>query len=112
LRLFPFSVKAGASYAISLWAKSDPEQRLSFATDQDSLRHNMKIQSPQYVEIELGAFGKARFVPDQEWRRYMTFITIPYDTLATFRTNLILKMPGQGVAWFDDLKVYEEKQKK
>ena len=73
LRLFPFPVKAGASYAISIWAKSDPEQRLSSVTDQDSVRHNNKNMNPQYVEIELGAFGKARFVPDQEWRRYMTF---------------------------------------
>ena len=47
--------------------------------------------------------------PDREWRRYMTFITIPSDTLKSFRTNLIIRMPGQGVAWFDEMKVYEEK---
>ena len=69
----------------------------------------LKILNPQYVEIELGVFGKARFVPDEEWRRYMTFITIPSDTLKSFRTNLIIRMPGQGVAWLDDMKVYEEK---
>jgi hypothetical protein len=109
LRLFPFSVRAGRTYAISLWAKSDPEQRLSFVTKHGNERHNVKNDEPQYVEIELGAFGKARFVPDQEWRRYMAFISIPSDTLDTFRTNLILKMPGQGVGWFDELKVYEEK---
>jgi hypothetical protein len=57
----------------------------------------------------MGVFGKARFVPDKEWRRYMTFITIPADTLRSVRTNLLIRMPGQGVAWFDDLKVYEEK---
>jgi hypothetical protein len=28
-----------------------------------------------------------------------------------FKTNLILKMPGQGVAWFDNIKVFEEKEK-
>jgi hypothetical protein len=66
--------------------------------------------NPQYVEIEMGAFGKARFVPDEEWRRYMTFVSIPQDTLKSFRTNLIIRMPGQGVAWIDDMKVYEEKQ--
>jgi hypothetical protein len=109
LRLFPFRVKAGASYAISVWAKSDPEQRLANVTNQDSLRHYVKKLNPQYVEIELGVFGKARFVPDEEWRRYMTFITIPSDTLKSFRTNLFIKMPGRGVAWFDDMKVYEEK---
>ena len=64
---------------------------------------------PQYVEILLGEFGRARFVPDNEWRRYVTFVTIPTDTLASFKTNLILKMPGHGVAWFDEVKVYEEK---
>jgi hypothetical protein len=108
LRMFPFRVKAGSSYAISVWAKSDPEQRLFFVTNQDSMRLIEKNRNPQYVEIELGAFGKARFVPDQDWRRFMTFITIPSDTLKSFRTNLILRMPGQGVAWFDELKVYEE----
>ncbi len=109
LRMFPFRVKAGSSYAISVWAKSDPEQRIFFVTNQDSMRLIEKHRNTQYVEVELGAFGKARFVPDQEWRRFMTFITIPSDTLKSFRTNLIIKMPGQGVAWFDELKVYEEK---
>jgi hypothetical protein len=108
LRLFPFPVKAGRSYAISVWAKSDPEQRLSIATIQNNERHCIMNLNPQYVEIVLGAFGRARFVPDQEWRRYMTFVAIPSDTLESFRTNLIIKMPGQGVAWIDDLKVYEE----
>ena len=69
----------------------------------------IKNHNPQYVEIELGAFGKARFVPDREWRRYMTFIDIPSDTLKPFRTNLIIKMPGKGVAWIDDMKVYKER---
>jgi hypothetical protein len=108
LRLFPIAVKAGESYAISVWAKSDPEQRLSFATLQDSIRLYNKYQNLQYVEIELGSFGKARFAPDKEWRRYMTFITIPSDTSKSVRTNLIIRMPGQGVAWIDDLKVFKE----
>ena len=67
-----------------------------------------KKQMPQYVEISLGEFGQARFIPDKEWRRYVTFVTIPNDTLPLFKTNLILKMPGQGVAWFDQLKVLED----
>ena len=110
LRLFPFQVKAGSSYAISVWAKSDPEQKISFATNRDSVRPYNMNHNPQYVEIEMGAFGKARFVPDKEWRRYMTFIAIPKDTLKSFRTNLLIRMPGQGVAWIDDMKVFEEKQ--
>ena len=108
LRLFPFQVKAGSSYAISVWAKSDPEQKFPHATIKDSIPLYDKNNIPQYIEIYLGAFGKARFVPEREWRRYMTFVTIPTDTLEQFRTNLKIRMPGQGVAWLDDMKVYEE----
>ena len=102
LRFFPFQVKAGSSYTISLWAKSDPEQRL--------LPVNNTV--PQYVEVLLGDFGRSRFVPDSKWRRFVTFVTIPVDTLASFKTNLIIKMPGQGVAWFDEIKVSEDIQEK
>jgi hypothetical protein len=109
LRLFPIAVKAGSTYAISVWAKSDPEQRFSAVTNQDSLRQDKKYNTKQYVEIEMGVFGKSRFIPDSDWRRYMTFMTIPADTLRSVRTNLLIRMPGQGIAWFDDLKVYEEK---
>jgi hypothetical protein len=108
LRFYPFSVRAGSSYAISLWAKSDPEQRFFFLPENETASQNSKKQMPQYVEVSLGEFGRARFVPDKEWRRYVTFVTIPTDTLPSFKTNLILKMPGQGVAWFDQLKVFEE----
>ncbi len=100
LRFFPFQVKAGSSYTISLWAKSDPGQRFSKGT----------TATPQYVEVLLGEFSRARFEPDSEWRRFVTFVTIPADTLTSFKTNLILKMPGQGVAWFDEIKVVEDKQ--
>ena len=100
LRFFPFQVKAGGSYTISMWAKSDPEQRL--VKDDSAV--------PQYVEVQLGEFGRSRFVPDSKWRRFVTFVTIPVDTLASFKTNLILKMPGQGVAWFDEIKVSEDTQ--
>jgi hypothetical protein len=109
IRFFPFQVKAGASYTISIWAKSDPEQRFFFATKQENARPYGKNEIPQYVEILIGEFGRSRFVPDNRWRQYVTFVTIPDDTLARFKTNLILKMPGQGVAWFDEVKVTEDK---
>ena len=109
LRFFPFSVKAGASYTISIWAKSDPEQRMFLLPTHEDVRLTVKKPVPQYVEILLGEFGRARFTPDKEWRQFVTFVTIPTDTTATFKTNLILKMPGQGVAWFDEVKVFEEK---
>jgi hypothetical protein len=107
LRLFPFTVKAGSSYAISIWAKADPDQRFSLLPYQDISQSGEEIM-PQYAEILLGDFGRARFVPDKEWRRFVTFVTIPTDTLPSFKTNLILKMPGQGVGWFDQISVIEE----
>jgi hypothetical protein len=112
LRFFPFPVKAGATYTISLWAKSDPEQRFTSITNVAEGGMKTKEPLPQYVEILLGEFSRARFVPDNEWRRFVTFVTIPSDTLTSFKTNLILKMPGQGVAWFDEIKVIEDVQQK
>ena len=109
IRFFPIVVKAGASYTISVWAKSDPEQRFLIASKPDNVRHYEKTEMPQYVEVLLGDFGRARFVPDNEWRQYVTFVTIPADTLSRFKTNLILKMPGQGVGWFDKVTVTEDK---
>jgi hypothetical protein len=109
IRFFPLSVRAGASYTISIWAKSDPEQRFFDVTKQKNTRLYEKKEIPQYVEVLFGEFGRARFVPDSRWRQYVTFVTIPNDTLARFKTNLILKMPGQGVAWFDVVKVTEDK---
>jgi hypothetical protein len=110
LRMFPFTAKAGSTYGISIWAKCDPEQRFSPAVTNEHNERLYNENNNQIVEIELGAFGKARFAPDGEWRRYMTFVTIPADTARTVRTNLIIRMPGQGVAWFDELKIYEEKR--
>jgi len=109
IRFFPCSVRAGASYTISIWAKSDPEQRVVAVTKQKNSRLYDKKEMPQYVEVLFGEFGRARFIPGKEWREYVTFVSIPNDTAALFKTNLILKMPGQGVAWFDQIKVFEEK---
>jgi hypothetical protein len=109
IRFFPLSVRAGASYTISIWAKSDPEQRFFDVTKQNNTRLYENKEIPQYVEVLFGEFGRARFVPDSRWRQYVTFVIIPNDTLARFKTNLILKMPGQGVAWFDVVKVTEDK---
>ncbi len=109
IRFFPFRVKAGASYTISIWAKSDPEQRFFPVTKQENTRLYGKKEMPQYIEVSLGEFSLARFVPDSRWREYVTFVTIPEDTIARFKANLILKMPGQGVAWLDQVKVTEDK---
>jgi hypothetical protein len=97
LRFFPVKVKAGSSYIISVLAKADPEQRIAEANN-----------TPQLVEIGMGEFGKARFVPGKEWKQYITIVSIPSDTLPEIKTNVTLKMPGQGVAWFDMLQVIED----
>jgi hypothetical protein len=109
IRFFPIMVRAGASYTISIMAKSDPEQKLSFVTNEKNSRLYEKKDTAQYVEISLGEFSRARFAPGKEWKRYVTYVDIPADTLARFKTNLVLKMPGQGVAWFDEVKVTEDK---
>jgi hypothetical protein len=106
IRFFPCQVKAGFSYMISLWAKSDPEQR--FLSSADSVNFALKNYPPQFAEVSFGDFATARFIPEKEWKRFVTFVTIPADTTATLRTNLVLRMPGQGVGWFDQMKVMEE----
>jgi len=108
LRFFPVKVSTGSSYMISIWAKADPEQKLSAS---DSTEKSVSIEKhvrPQFVEISLGEFGKARFVPQKVWKQFVTFVTIPADTIPSKKTNLILNMPGQGVAWFDMLQVIED----
>jgi hypothetical protein len=108
IRFFPVKVKAGASYVISIWAKSDPEQRFRVISDEEK-KLPARVSEPQYVEVMLGDFSKSWFVPGNEWHQFVTFVTIPGDTSAQVKTNLILRMPGQGVAWFDQVKVIEEK---
>lgn len=108
IRFFPVKVRAGASYIISVWAKSDPEQRFRIISDEEK-KLPARVSEPQYVEVMLGDFSRSWFVPGKEWRQFVTFVTIPEDTSGQFKTNLILRMPGQGVAWFDQVKVIEEK---
>ena len=94
VRFFPIPVSAGKSYIVSLWAKADIESKTA--------------EKEQWVEISVGNFSKARFFPDDRWRKYVTFVTISSDTLPQIKTNLFLKMPGEGVAWFDDIEVIED----
>ncbi len=104
LTFYPIKVKPGNSYMISVWAKCDPEQRLA-----DSLSNSLKKNPmPQYAEVGLGDFHRARFVPESEWRQFVTFVTIPEDTVPEIKTNVIFRMPGQGVGWFDLLQVIED----
>ncbi|HLN22150.1 MAG TPA: hypothetical protein VK213_13740 [Bacteroidales bacterium] len=107
IRFFPVKLKPGASYIVSIWAKADPEQRFRLVDESDKKRPVLNY--PQYVEISLGDFSHSWFVPGSEWRQFVTFVTIPADESPQVKSNLVLKMPGQGVAWFDQVKIMEEK---
>ena len=108
LRFYPMTLTPGSSYYISVWAKTDPEQRLSESYSPKRTDPFKLKKEPQFVEISLGEFGKARFIPQIEWKQFVTIITIPPDTIPRLKANLILKMPGHGVAWFDMLQVIED----
>ena len=103
IRFFPVKVRAGSSYMISIWAKAGPDQGSGYKDSVGSAK-----QSPQYAEAGLYEFGMARFIPGKEWKQFVTFVTIPSDTLPEIKANVILRLPGQGVAWFDMLQVIED----
>jgi hypothetical protein len=110
LRFFPVTVIPGNSYMISVWAKSDPDQRLLSEQKQEAGVN--KESAPQYVEIGLGEIGSSRFIPGKEWKQFVAFVTIPADTVQKKKVNITLKMPGQGVAWFDMLQMIEDPLKR
>jgi hypothetical protein len=97
LKFFPVKVKAGKSYIISVLAKADPEQRYGDASGK-----------PQLIEIGMSGFGKAAFVPGKDWKQFIALVSIPADTTPDLKANVTLRMPGQGVAWFDMLQVIED----
>lgn len=105
LKFYPLSVNAGSTYRISIWAKADPEQRLVVKKSFWDILFERKKSLPQYVEIALGSFVKEIFIPVNEWKEFVTYATIPADSLSQFKTTVTLRMPGQGVAWFDMLRV-------
>ncbi|HUV01044.1 MAG TPA: carbohydrate binding domain-containing protein [Bacteroidales bacterium] len=107
LRFFPFNLSNGKTYIVSVWAKSDPEQRAILNNSvSEEIQGNQK-SGAQYFEIGLGEFGKTRFVPGKEWQQFVTFITIPGNSELPPKTNVILQMQGAGVAWFDMVQVFE-----
>jgi hypothetical protein len=93
LRFFPFRVEPGRTYMVSVMAKTD-----SVAPD--------KSDRPCF-ELGLGDFGRERFCPDKSWKQFVTFVTIPADSILSPRVNAILRMPGKGTAWFDMIQVIE-----
>ena len=97
LKFFPVNISKGRKYCISVWAKAD-------ATIQDSA--GGKTSAPGF-ELALGDYGKASFIPGSEWYQFVTFVTIPSDSIPSSKVNVVLRMPEKGVAWFDMLQMFE-----
>lgn len=97
LRFFPFSTRPGATYCISVRAKCDPEQGLN----KSGTKNN------KYFTVSLGEYGRTRFLLTEDWKEFVTYVTIPYNPEESSRINVILQMPSEGVAWFDMLQAAE-----
>jgi hypothetical protein len=108
LTFYPFIANPGSTYKVSVWAKSDKEQRLEVKRTFWDKLFGRKKPVKQYFELGLGAYGSGQFVPDSVWQEYVTYVTIPIDQDTLLKTNLTLQMPGSGVAWFDNLQVIED----
>jgi hypothetical protein len=98
LRFFPVRVRPGATYMVSVYAKTNPEQRITADSN---------INKPRYFEISLGEFGSTSFTLEKEWKEFVTFVTIPFNNELPPKMNLILQMPSAGVGWFDMVQVME-----
>jgi hypothetical protein len=94
LRFFPFRIRPGASYLVSIWAKSDPDQGLN--RDRNSC-----------FEISIGDIGYERFYTNSEWKEYSVIFKVPHDFDGPGKINLTLQMPSSGVGWFDMLQAAE-----
>jgi hypothetical protein len=80
-------------YLISVWARTDPEQG--------------EAGRIKEFEVSFGEAGKRSFRLENEWKQFVTIVTIPYDSELPARTNVILHLKSAGVAWFDMLQVIE-----
>ncbi len=93
LRFYPVRVEKGKTYMVSVMAKTD-----SIPAD--------KSDSPCF-EIGLADYGRGRHYPENKWKQFVTFVTIPADSIPSPRVNAILRMPGKGTVWFDMIQVVE-----
>jgi hypothetical protein len=94
LKFYPFRVRPGASYIVSVWAKSDPEQGLNPG------------RQPS-VEVIFGDFGINRFMAAGEWQEYYMIFNVPYGDDTPARINISVQMSSSGVCWLDLVQVAE-----
>jgi hypothetical protein len=94
LRFFPFNVKGGSTYYITIWAKGDKES-------------SPDKSKPQYFEISLGNYGKKQFVLTDDWKQYIQGFYVPYDENTPTKLNVTLTMSSPGKGWFDMVQVFE-----
>ena len=99
LRFFPFNVKGGSTYYVTIWAKGDKES----SSDKSK---------PQYFEISLGNYGKKRFALTDDWKQYIQGFYVPYDENTPTKLNVALSMPSPGRGWFDMVQVFEGSEMK
>ena len=99
LRFFPFNVKGGSTYYVTIWAKGDKES----SSDKSK---------PQYFEISLGNYGKKRFTLTDDWKQYIQGFYVPYDENTPTKLNVALSMPSPGRGWFDMVQVFEGSEMK
>lgn len=93
LRFFPVKVVNGRKYLVSVWARTDSEQG--------------DAGKPKEFEIAFGETGKSSFRFDNDWKQFVTIVTIPDNSEFPSRINVILNLKSAGVAWFDLLQVIE-----
>ena len=96
LKFFPIKVSSGKTYGISVDSRSD-----------NTIQHPDNGKQRQAC-FELGFAGSEmkRFHPGPEWENFVTFVTIPEDAVPG-KANVVLRVPREGVVWFDMLQVFE-----
>ncbi len=97
LRFFPINIAKGKKYVLSIWAKTEDEVQ--------NPRGNS--EGAPIFELGLGDYGGNQFKPGSDWEKFVTYVTIPSDTIPSPRANVVLRMPGKGTAWFDLLEAFE-----
>jgi len=90
LRFFPVTVLKGQTYFISVRAKTDSATVV-----------------PRKFRITFGDYESKYFNLTDDWKEFITNVTIPFYTDLSPRVNVILQMYSKGVAWFDLLQVFK-----